>query len=131
MAKYEAVIGLEIHAQISTKTKMFCGCDNDSFGKKANSNVCPICMGYPGVLPVPNKEAIEKGIKAALALKCSIPAFSKFDRKNYFYPDLPYGYQISQFDEPVSLKGEVEIIINGEKRKLASQGCILKMMQEN
>ncbi len=109
MTDIEVVIGLEIHAQISTKTKMFCGCDNDSFGKQANTNVCPICMGYPGVLPVPNKEAIEKGIKAALALKCKIPSFSKFDRKNYFYPDLPYGFQISQFDEPVSEKGEVKI----------------------
>jgi aspartyl-tRNA(Asn)/glutamyl-tRNA(Gln) amidotransferase subunit B len=118
MANIETVIGLEIHAQISTKTKMFCGCDNDSFGKKANSNVCPICMGYPGVLPVPNKVAIEKGIKAALALKCSIPSFSKFDRKNYFYPDLPYGFQISQFDEPVSIKGEVEIILDGKKKKI-------------
>lgn len=118
MSEFEAVIGLEIHAQVSTKTKMFCGCDNDSFGKKANSNICPICMGFPGVLPVPNKEAIEKGIKAALALKCKIPKHSKFDRKNYFYPDLPYGYQISQFDEPVSKKGEVEIIIDGKKKKI-------------
>lgn len=115
---FEAVIGLEIHAQMSTKTKMFCSCDNDSFGKKANINVCPICMGYPGVLPVPNKDAIEKGIKAALALKCGILEFSKFDRKNYFYPDLPYGYQISQFDEPVSEKGYVEIFLDGEKNKI-------------
>ncbi len=115
---FEAVIGLEIHAQMSTKTKMFCACNNDSFGKKANSNVCPICMGYPGVLPVPNKDAIEKGIKAALALKCSILPFSKFDRKNYFYPDLPYGYQISQFDEPVSEKGYVEIFLDGKKHKI-------------
>lgn len=113
MSKYEAVIGLEIHAQISTKTKLFCGCDNDSFGKEPNTNVCPICMGFPGMLPVPNKVAIEKGLKGALALKGTLKNFSKFDRKNYFYPDLPNGFQISQFDEPVSEKGVVEIEIDG------------------
>ncbi|HBY01686.1 MAG TPA: Asp-tRNA(Asn)/Glu-tRNA(Gln) amidotransferase GatCAB subunit B, partial [Rikenellaceae bacterium] len=90
---YEPIIGLEIHAQINTKTKMFCSCNNDSFRAIPNTNVCPICMGFPGVLPVINKEAYLKGIKAALALNCSIPKFSKFDRKNYFYPDLPKGYQ--------------------------------------
>lgn len=118
MSDFESVIGLEIHAQVSSKTKMFCSCDNDSFGKAPNSNVCPICMGFPGMLPVPNEEAIEKGIKAAMALGCEILTHSKFDRKNYFYPDLPFGFQISQFDEPVSLKGEVEILINGEKKKI-------------
>ncbi len=118
MSDFEAVIGLEIHAQVSSKTKMFCGCDNDSFGKEANTNVCPICMGFPGMLPVPNEEAIEKGVKAAMALGCNIPPHSKFDRKNYFYPDLPFGYQISQFDEPVSEKGEIEILVDGEKKKI-------------
>jgi aspartyl-tRNA(Asn)/glutamyl-tRNA(Gln) amidotransferase subunit B len=112
LEEFEAVIGLEIHAQISTKTKMFCGCDNDSFRKKANTNICPICMGFPGMLPVPNKEAVEKGVKSALALNCTIPAFSKFDRKNYFYPDLTNGFQISQFDEPISEGGYVDIILN-------------------
>ncbi|EKD93715.1 MAG: hypothetical protein ACD_28C00076G0007 [uncultured bacterium] len=107
--KYEVVIGLEIHAQISTKSKLFCGCDNDSFQKEPNTNVCPICMGFPGMLPVANAVAIEKGIKTALALRCEIPLFSKFDRKNYFYPDLPMGYQISQYDEPISKNGAVEI----------------------
>lgn len=107
--EYEVIIGLEIHAQISSKTKMFCGCDNDSFGKEPNTNVCPVCMGFPGMLPVPNKDAVEKGVKAALALGCEIPLHSKFDRKNYFYPDLPTGFQISQFDEPVSVKGQVTI----------------------
>lgn len=106
---YEPVIGLEIHAQISTKTKMFCSCSVDSFGKPPNTNVCPICMGFPGMLPALNKDAVTKGIKAALALGCSIPRFSKFDRKNYFYPDLPKGYQISQFDQPFSLAGSVDI----------------------
>jgi aspartyl-tRNA(Asn)/glutamyl-tRNA(Gln) amidotransferase subunit B len=114
MSKYEAVIGLEIHAQISTKTKLFCGCDNDSFGKAPNTNVCPICMGFPGMLPAPNVLAVEKGLKGALALKCTLKNFSKFDRKNYFYPDLPNGFQISQFDEPVSEKGTVEIEVNGK-----------------
>lgn len=106
---YEPVIGLEIHAQISTKTKMFCSCSTDSFGKQPNTNVCPICMGMPGMLPAINKEAVTKGIKAALALNCSIPHFSKFDRKNYFYPDLPKGFQISQYDKPISMNGIVDI----------------------
>jgi aspartyl-tRNA(Asn)/glutamyl-tRNA(Gln) amidotransferase subunit B len=105
----EVIIGLEIHAQASSKTKMFCSCDNDSFGKEPNTNVCPVCMAFPGMLPVPNKEAVEKGIKAALSLNCEILPHSKFDRKNYFYPDLPPGFQISQYDEPVSENGYVEI----------------------
>lgn len=105
----EAVIGLEIHAQVSTKTKLFCRCDNDSWDKEPNVNVCPVCMGFPGQLPVINKMAVEKSIKAALALNCSIPEFCKFDRKNYFYPDSPKGFQISQYDEPISKGGWVEI----------------------
>ncbi|MBT5016134.1 Asp-tRNA(Asn)/Glu-tRNA(Gln) amidotransferase subunit GatB [Candidatus Peregrinibacteria bacterium] len=109
MTSYETVIGLEIHAQMNTKTKMFCACSNDSFGAKPNVNVCPICMGFPGMLPATNKKAIKKGVRTALAFRCNIPEFSKFDRKNYFYPDLPLGFQISQFDEPVSEKGYVEI----------------------
>ncbi|HCW32314.1 MAG: aspartyl/glutamyl-tRNA(Asn/Gln) amidotransferase subunit B, aspartyl-tRNA(Asn)/glutamyl-tRNA (Gln) amidotransferase subunit B [Candidatus Peregrinibacteria bacterium GW2011_GWF2_39_17] len=117
MTSYETIIGLEIHAQISTKTKMFCACDNDSFNRNPNSNVCPICMGFPGVLPVINREAIYKGIKTALALNCTIPLFSKFDRKNYFYPDLPYGYQISQYDDPISKKGAIEIELADGKLK--------------
>ncbi|MBT3865168.1 Asp-tRNA(Asn)/Glu-tRNA(Gln) amidotransferase subunit GatB [Candidatus Peregrinibacteria bacterium] len=109
MAELEVVVGLEIHAQISTKTKMFCRCDNDSWDKVANVNVCPVCMGFPGQLPVLNEEALRKGIVAALALNCEIREFSKFDRKNYFYPDSPKGFQISQFDEPLSENGELEI----------------------
>lgn len=114
----EVIIGLEIHAQIATKTKMFCSCDNEAFGAEPNSRVCPICTGQPGTLPVPNKKAIELGVKTALALGCEIPEHSKFDRKNYFYPDLPYGYQISQFDEPISKNGAIEIVVNGEKKRI-------------
>ncbi len=116
MQEFEAVIGLEIHAHISTKTKMFCRCSNDSFGLPPNVNVCPVCMGFPGMLPVLNEEALKKGIRAALALGCEIQKFSKFDRKNYFYPDSPKGFQISQFDQPLSLKGRVEIDVDGEKK---------------
>src|SRR3989339_1381545 len=118
MSNYEMVIGIEVHARISTKSKMFCGCSNDFFGKAPNSTVCPICMGFPGVLPVLNKEALEKGIKAALALHCSIPEKSLFDRKNYFYPDLPKAYQISQWDNPVSIKGYLDVLVNGEKKRI-------------
>lgn len=112
--KFEAVIGLEIHVQISTKTKLFCRCDNDSWDKKPNINVCPVCMGFPGQLPVVNEEAVEKGIKAALALNCKIPKYCKFDRKNYFYPDSPKGFQISQFDEPLSQNGKIEVDVPGQ-----------------
>lgn len=107
--EYEAVVGLEIHCRISTKTKLFCRCSNDIFNAEPNSHVCPICMGFPGALPLMNEQAIYKGIKGALALGCEIPEFSKMDRKSYFYPDLPMGYQISQYDLPVSVKGKVTI----------------------
>lgn len=107
--EFEAVIGLEIHAQISTKTKMFCRCDNDSFGKDPNVNTCPVCMGFPGQLPVMNKIALAKGLRASLALQCEVLEHSKFDRKNYFYPDNPKGFQISQFDEPLAVGGKVTL----------------------
>jgi len=107
--EYEVVVGLEIHCRISTKTKMFCRCSNDIFNSKPNSHVCPVCMGFPGMLPLMNEEAVRKGIKGALALGCEIPEFSKMDRKSYFYPDLPMGYQISQYDLPVSENGKVTI----------------------
>jgi len=114
----EAVVGLEIHAHLSTKTKMFCRCSNDSFLSEPNVNVCPVCMGFPGMLPVFNEDALKKGIIAALALNCEIQKFSKFDRKNYFYPDLPKGFQISQFDKPISAKGSIEINVDGKKKKI-------------
>ncbi len=117
MSEFEAVIGLEIHAQINTKTKMFCRCDNDSYDKEPNSNVCEVCMGFPGQLPVINKEAVKKGTIAAIALNSDIPEYCKFDRKNYFYPDLPKGFQISQFDEPLSEKGSVEITLESGRKK--------------
>ncbi|MDD4351771.1 MAG: Asp-tRNA(Asn)/Glu-tRNA(Gln) amidotransferase subunit GatB [Candidatus Gracilibacteria bacterium] len=116
--KYEPVIGIEIHVQLATKTKMFCSCDNDSFGKEANINTCPICMGYPGMLPVTNAEALEKGVLAALALNCKIESFSKFDRKHYFYPDLPKGFQISQYDQPLATGGFVETETKDGKKKI-------------
>ena len=106
---YKVIVGLEIHVELNTKSKMFCSCLNNPDEKQANVNVCPICLGHPGTLPVINKEAVRKTIKAGLALNCQIPEHSKFDRKNYFYPDLPKGYQISQYDLPFCKKGFLNI----------------------
>ena len=105
---YEPVIGLEVHAQLLTKSKAFCGCSTN-FGAEPNSNVCPVCLGMPGVLPVLNKEVVECVIRMGLATHCSIAPRSVFARKNYFYPDLPKGYQISQYEEPICSRGSVEI----------------------
>src|SRR3989344_4968821 len=107
--KYIPTIGLEIHAELKTSSKMFCSCKNDPNEKQPNVNICPICMGHPGTLPVPNELAIHMVIKTGLALQCTIAPYSKFDRKNYFYPDLPKGYQISQYDLPLCQKGKLRI----------------------
>lgn len=115
--EFEPVIGLEIHARISSETKMFCRCSNLTFNEEPNTHVCGICMGFPGMLPVTNEQAIRKGIKAGLALNCSIRERSKFDRKSYFYPDLPKGFQISQYDEPVAEKGKVVISLSDGSTK--------------
>ncbi|MFH1171678.1 MAG: Asp-tRNA(Asn)/Glu-tRNA(Gln) amidotransferase subunit GatB [bacterium] len=106
---YETIIGLEIHVQLKTKSKLFCGCDNTGEEQPINTTICPVCTGQPGVLPVPNQQAIDWAVMAAMALDCRIPEFSKFDRKSYFYPDLPKGYQISQFDEPIGVDGRLTI----------------------
>jgi aspartyl-tRNA(Asn)/glutamyl-tRNA(Gln) amidotransferase subunit B len=102
-------IGLEIHIELNTRSKIFCSCPNDPEEKQANSNICPVCLGHPGTLPVINEEAVRKVIKTGLALDCQIPENSKFDRKNYFYPDLPKGYQISQYDAPLCIGGYLEL----------------------
>ena len=111
----ETIIGLEVHAQMNTKTKMFCGCDNDAWGKEPNTVVCPVCMGHPGALPVPNKAVIEKAVSASKALKCTVNQKSHFDRKNYFYPDLPSGFQISQYKHPLASHGVVKFSITDPK----------------
>ncbi|HOJ50713.1 MAG TPA: Asp-tRNA(Asn)/Glu-tRNA(Gln) amidotransferase subunit GatB [Spirochaetota bacterium] len=116
--QYEAVIGLEVHVQLNTKSKIFCSCPT-SFGEKPNTMTCPICQGHPGVLPVLNKEVLNKAIMSGIALNCSISKFSKFDRKNYFYPDLPKAYQISQYDKPLCKNGFIEVKkSNGEIKKI-------------
>ncbi|MFZ0591779.1 MAG: Asp-tRNA(Asn)/Glu-tRNA(Gln) amidotransferase subunit GatB [Bryobacteraceae bacterium] len=117
LAKYEAVIGLEVHVQLGTKTKIFCGCPVE-FGAAPNTNVCPVCLGLPGALPVLSRQAVELGIGAALALHCRVNPFSRFARKNYFYPDLPKGYQISQYDQPLAEHGHLDIFVDGRRKRI-------------
>src|SRR5712692_3315200 len=117
IARYEPVIGLEVHVQLATATKIFCSCPT-SFGAQPNSNVCPVCLGLPGALPVLSREAVEMAMKAALALNCRIRPISRFARKNYFYPDLPKGYQISQYDQPLDEHGFVDIAVDGVNKRI-------------
>ncbi len=116
--EYEAVIGLETHIQLQTNSKMFCGCRAEIANSAPNTQVCPVCLGMPGVLPVINQKAIEYIVKLGLALHCEIPEYSKFDRKNYFYPDLVKGYQISQFDLPICINGWLEIEVDGYTKRI-------------
>jgi aspartyl-tRNA(Asn)/glutamyl-tRNA(Gln) amidotransferase subunit B len=115
MHSYEAVIGLEIHAQLLTHTKIFCGCST-SFGAAPNTHVCPVCLGYPGALPVLNRSAVDHAVLAALALGCEVQEYSVFARKNYFYPDLPKGYQISQYELPLALGGGLALDVGGKSK---------------
>lgn len=115
--KYEAVIGLEVHAQMLTDSKMFCGCSS-KFGSEPNSQTCPVCIGMPGVLPVINRKAVEFTIRTGLATNCKISAFSRFARKNYFYPDLPKGYQISQYELPICEGGHIDIVVDSVEKRV-------------
>ena len=115
--EYEVIIGLEVHAQLKTGSKIFCGCST-RFGKDPNENTCPVCLGLPGVLPVLNRKVVEYAVMMGLATHCTIASRSTFARKNYFYPDLPKGYQISQFEEPLCQNGWVELKLDGSVRKI-------------
>jgi aspartyl-tRNA(Asn)/glutamyl-tRNA(Gln) amidotransferase subunit B len=117
LTKYEPVIGLEVHVQLGTNTKIFCGCPVE-FGAPPNTNVCPVCLGLPGALPVLSRQAVELAIGAALALHCRINPLSRFARKNYFYPDLPKGYQISQYDQPLAEHGYLDVFTEAEKKRI-------------
>src|ERR1700674_4538732 len=117
LAKYEPVIGLEVHVQLLTKTKIFCGCST-RFGDPPNTNVCPVCLGLPGTLPVLNKRAVEMAMRASLALNCTVHEHSRFARKNYFYPDLPKGYQITQYELPLATAGWIEIEVADARKRI-------------
>ena len=118
MPQYEAVIGLETHIQLNTNSKIFCSCAADSWEQSPNSNICPVCTGLPGVLPAPNKAAVEKAVLLAAAMHAEVQPLSYFDRKNYFYPDLPKGYQISQYDRPVAEHGFIDIFVDETHKRI-------------
>ncbi|WP_304517960.1 Asp-tRNA(Asn)/Glu-tRNA(Gln) amidotransferase subunit GatB [Cohnella sp. CFH 77786] len=117
MNKYETVVGLEVHVELHTNSKIFCGCST-SFGAPPNTHTCPVCLGHPGVLPVLNRQAVEYAMKAAMAINCEIADWCKFDRKNYFYPDSPKAYQISQYDQPIGRNGWIDIEVNGVAKRI-------------
>src|SRR5512138_1097452 len=117
MPEFEAVIGLEVHAELRTASKMFCGCST-TFGAPPNTQVCPICLGFPGVLPVVNRRAVEFAVRTSLALDCRIAATSRFARKNYYYPDLPKAYQISQYELPLAEHGRLAFRVGGQERRV-------------
>jgi aspartyl-tRNA(Asn)/glutamyl-tRNA(Gln) amidotransferase subunit B len=133
---YETVIGLEVHAQLLTKSKMYCACSSDYASTPPNTHVCPVCLGMPGVLPVINRQAVEYVMMTALALNCGVAEYTKFDRKNYAYPDLMKGYQISQFDQPIGLKGWLSIEVNGQTKnagitRVHLEEDVAKLMHRN
>ena len=115
--KYETVVGLEVHTELKTKSKIFCGCTTE-FGGDQNTHVCPVCLGLPGVMPVLNQKVVEYAIRVGLALNCEILQFNKFDRKNYYYPDLPKNWQTSQYDLPICLNGHIDIEVGGKTRRI-------------
>ncbi|MDB4867245.1 MAG: gatB [Cohnella sp.] len=115
--KFETVVGLEVHVELHTRSKIFCGCST-SFGAPPNTHTCPICLGHPGVLPVLNRQAVEYAMKAAMAINCEVAEWCKFDRKNYFYPDSPKAYQISQYDQPIGQNGWIDIEVNGATKRI-------------
>ncbi len=117
MSDYEVIIGLEVHVELKTATKIFCGCTT-AFGGEPNTHVCPVCLGLPGTLPILNQKVLEYAVKAGLALNCQIAEYSKFDRKNYFYPDLTKAYQISQYDLPIAEHGYIDIIVGGKEKRI-------------